>query len=190
MIKRALPGNNVGNKIITTTRILNIAEQAGCAYKLPPISLNNSQKLFFRRIFGNDNKDNNEEEERCENNLDMENMRKILSFSYYVLSCHLRTYLLYLSMFPEDYEIEKDRLIMMWIGEDFIQCEKSGKSLFELGENYFTELINRSMIQPMHNSSDDMVPTCHVHDMVLDLICSLLSEENFVTILSDMGGTS
>src|SRR5688572_30404848 len=67
MIKRALPGNNVGSKIITTTRDLNIAEQAGSVYKLQPISPNNSRKLFFRRIFGNDDKDNNEEEERCPN---------------------------------------------------------------------------------------------------------------------------
>ncbi|XP_066382177.1 disease resistance protein Pik-2-like [Miscanthus floridulus] len=201
--------------------------------------------LFFQQtsrkgIFGNGNKDNNEAEEKCheelakvsdrilkkcagvplaiitmasllackarnkmewyevynsvgtglENNLDVENMRKILSFSYYELPCHLRVCLLYLSMFPEDYEIEKDHLIRMWIGEGFIQCEKAGKSLFELGESYFNELINRSMIQPIHNSSDDMISSCRVHDMVLDLIRSLSSEENFVTLLSDMGGTS
>ena len=128
--------------IITTTRIFDVAEQAGGAHKLKPLSLNNSRKLFFRRIFGNKNKDNNEEIEKCpddelaevsdrilkkcagvplaiitmasllackarnklewyevynsigtgmENNMDVENMRKILSFSYYELSCHLRT---------------------------------------------------------------------------------------------------
>ncbi|RCV39065.1 hypothetical protein SETIT_8G193700v2 [Setaria italica] len=241
MIKRALPGNNVGSKIITTTRDLNIAEQAGSIYMLQPMSPNNSRKLFFRRIFGNDDKDNNEEEERCpndelaevsdkilkkcagvplaiitmasllackarnkmewyevyncvgtglENNLDVKNMRKILSFSYYELPCHLRACLLYLSIFPEDYKIEKDRLIRMWIGEGFIKCEKVGKSLFELGESYFNELINRSMIQPIYYCSDDIMSSCRVHDMVLDLIRSLSSEENFVTVLSDMGGTS
>jgi hypothetical protein len=240
MIKRALPGNNIGNKIITTTRILNIAEQAGCTYKLQPISLNNSRKLFFRRIFGNDNKDSNEEEERCpdhdlaevsdkilkkcagvplaiitmasllacrarnkmewyeiynsignglENNLDVENMRKILSFSYYELPCHLRTCLLYLSMFPEDFKICKDRLIKMWMAEGFIQCEKQGKSLFEVGESYFNDLINRSMIHPIY-STDDVIYYCRIHDMVLDLIRFLSSEENFVTVINKLDGTS
>jgi hypothetical protein len=114
------------------------------------------------------------------NNLAVENMRKILSFSYYDM---LRTCLLYLSIFLEDYIIEKDRLIWMWIAEGFIKCEKQGKSLFKLGENYFNVLINRSTIQPIYGLYD-ILYECSVHDMVLDLICSLSSEANFVTILN------
>jgi hypothetical protein len=56
MIKRAFPDNNIENKIVITTRILNVAEQVGHVYKLQPISPSNSQKLFFNRIFGNGSK--------------------------------------------------------------------------------------------------------------------------------------
>jgi len=116
-----------------------------------------------------------------EDNFDVENMRKILSFSYYNMPSNLRTCLLYFNMFPEDYEVQKNCLIWMWIAEGFIHCENQGKSLFEIGESYFNELINRYMIQPIFDPYDK-VYECRVLDMVLDLIRSLSSEANFVTI--------
>ncbi|XP_062197033.1 disease resistance protein RGA5-like isoform X2 [Phragmites australis] len=235
MIRCALPDDIGGFIIITTTRILKVAEQVGGAYKLKPLCLDNSRKLLYRRIFVNEEKYKCLDEhltevsdkilKKCagvplaiitiasllaikggnkmewyevynsigtglENGLDVENMRKILSYSYYDLPPHLRTCLLYLSVFPEDYEIKKDRLIWMWIAEGFVQCEKQGKSLFELGESYFNELINRSMIQPLYDMHDSMIESCRVHDMVLDLIRSLSSEENFATILNNVHKTS
>uniref|UniRef100_A0A453A6L9 Disease resistance protein RPP13 n=4 Tax=Aegilops tauschii TaxID=37682 RepID=A0A453A6L9_AEGTS len=116
----------------------------------------------------------------------VEEMRRILSFSYYDLPSHSKTCLLYLSMFPEQHEIRRDRLIWMWICESFIQCEKANTSLFETGEKYFNELVNRNLIQPVYGD-EGMVYACRVHVMVLDLISSLSSKENFVTILNGTG---
>ncbi|KAL6845678.1 hypothetical protein ACP4OV_024501 [Aristida adscensionis] len=118
------------------------------------------------------------------NHEDMSNMRTILSLSYHDLPPHLKTCLLYLSIFPEDYEIQRDELIWRWIAEGFIQSEKPSDRLFEVGYRYFHELINRSLVQPAGGNSEDGFYSCRVHDMVLDLICSISNEENFVTILS------
>uniref|UniRef100_A0ACD5UH00 Uncharacterized protein n=1 Tax=Avena sativa TaxID=4498 RepID=A0ACD5UH00_AVESA len=54
----------------------------------------------------------------------VEDMLRILSISYYELPSHLKTCLLYLSMFLEESLISKDQLIWMWIAESFVQYEK------------------------------------------------------------------
>uniref|UniRef100_A0ACD5XVL6 Uncharacterized protein n=2 Tax=Avena sativa TaxID=4498 RepID=A0ACD5XVL6_AVESA len=113
----------------------------------------------------------------------VDDMQKILSFSYYDLPSHLKACLLYLSTFPEDCVIERDRLIWRWIAEGFVQDEKQDTSLYELAESYYNELINRSMIEAVGIDAEGRAETCRVHDMVLDLICSLSSAENFVSIL-------
>ncbi|XBI77663.1 hypothetical protein VPH35_070728 [Triticum aestivum] len=115
-------------------------------------------------------------------------MIRILSFSYYDLPSHMKTCLLYLSMFPEDSKIIKDQLIWMWIAESFVQCEKENTNLFEVGETYFNELVNRSLIEPLFDIYGS-IHACRIHDSVLDLICSLASEENFVTIVSGISDT-
>ncbi|KAJ1265875.1 hypothetical protein BS78_08G107000 [Paspalum vaginatum] len=115
---------------------------------------------------------------------DVEEMRRILSLSYDDLPHHLKTCLLYLSIFPEDYEIDRDQLVKRWIAEGFINME-GGQDLEEIGETYFNDLINRSMSQPLKIECDGRVDSCRVHDMILDLLVSKSSEENFASFFGD-----
>ncbi|KAG2561650.1 hypothetical protein PVAP13_8KG170502 [Panicum virgatum] len=112
----------------------------------------------------------------------LDKMRNILHLSYSELPFYLKPCLLYLSMFPEDFEIRINDLVRLWLAEGFIYG-KQGSNLYDIGEKYFNELVNRSMIQLVEINEFGVAKTCRVHDMILDLIISLSTQENFAIIL-------
>ncbi|TVU23353.1 hypothetical protein EJB05_25712 [Eragrostis curvula] len=217
-IKWAFIENNNGSRLITTTRIASVADQADEVYMLQPLPFEKSKKLFYTRIFGGEGKclDDKLHElcnvilKKCDgvplefitmasllfdksrgrwielcNSIGFRDTMQILSLSYYDLPPHLRTCLLYVSAFLEDYEIQKTSLIWMWVAEGFVRKEER-TGIFEVGEGYFNELINRSLIVAVEY--DSKVTGCRVHDMVLDLLQQISQEEKFL-IIPDNDGT-
>ncbi|KAM3399804.1 hypothetical protein ACQJBY_004951 [Aegilops geniculata] len=116
-------------------------------------------------------------------NQSLEGMKTILSLSYNDLPPNLKTVLLHLSHFPEDYVIDRERLVRQWIAEGFVS-EERGRSCHEVAESYFYELINKSLVQPVDIGYDGMVRACRVHDMMLEHIISKSIEENFITVVN------
>uniref|UniRef100_A0A8R7QX65 Disease resistance protein RPM1 n=2 Tax=Triticum urartu TaxID=4572 RepID=A0A8R7QX65_TRIUA len=114
-------------------------------------------------------------------NRSLDGMNNILSLSYNDLSPNLKTCLLYLCIYPEDYVIERDILVRRWIAEGFIS-EERGQSKQEVAENHFYELINKSMVQPVEVGYDGKARACQVHDMMLELIISKSVEDNFISL--------
>uniref|UniRef100_J3N7F7 NB-ARC domain-containing protein n=1 Tax=Oryza brachyantha TaxID=4533 RepID=J3N7F7_ORYBR len=110
-------------------------------------------------------------------------MRRILSLSYFELPYHLRSCLLYLATFPEDYEIERTRVVHGWIIEGFIHGE-DGQDLIQLGDKCFHELINSSLVQPVRIGYDGKAKACRVHDTILDFLIHMSTEDNFCMLLS------
>ncbi|CAD6253043.1 unnamed protein product [Miscanthus lutarioriparius] len=96
----------------------------------------------------------------------------------------VKTCLLYLSMFPEDYLIKSDYLVRKWIAEGFVHAHGSG-NLEDEGECYFNERISRSLIQPVDFQYDGRVYACQVHHLILDLITCKAVEENFITVVTN-----
>ncbi|EAY85334.1 hypothetical protein OsI_06713 [Oryza sativa Indica Group] len=114
----------------------------------------------------------------------VDKMKRILFLSYFDLPQYLKTCLLYLSVFPEDSNIDPRRLIRLWVAEGLI-LGQSRACTEQSGESYLHELINRSMIQPSKIGADGRVKICRIHDVILDFIVSQAEEENFVTILNN-----
>ncbi|CAD6248477.1 unnamed protein product [Miscanthus lutarioriparius] len=126
----------------------------------------------------------------------LEGMRQMITLSYDYLPHHLKACMMYLSTFPEDYVIAKDRLLYRWIAEGLV-AEKRGLTLFDVAEEYLNELISRNMIQPdklrvtRKTLQAEMGEACRVHDMMLEVMVSKSQDANFVSLVGrQYGGRS
>ncbi|CAM0953632.1 unnamed protein product [Alopecurus aequalis] len=132
---------------------------------------------------------------QMENHPTLEGMRQLLSVSFDCLPHHLQACMLYLSIFPEDYVIEKVRLLYRWIAEGLV-AEKRGLTLFEIAKDYYNDLVSRSMIieherttlDTLHPYGSWKVETCQVHDMMLEVMVSKSVETNFVSLIGRQYG--
>lgn len=111
-------------------------------------------------------------------------VRRALLFSYKDLPYPLGQCFLLCSMFPDDYEISRKRLVRLWLAEGFIQDER-GEVVEDVAEKYLMELINRNMIQVSMLGSSGKVKACRIHDLLHQLSISISHEESFSTKCDD-----
>ncbi|CAD6254220.1 unnamed protein product [Miscanthus lutarioriparius] len=194
LVRSALPVNDNGSRIITTTRIEAVAKScsigiAAQMYQAKPLSHEDSQRLFFKRLFlsGDDchpdlRKVSDDILKKCcglplaiisiagllanrskvvevwvnvlrsiaaavDKDSPIDKMKRILLLSYFDLPHHIKSCLLYLSVFPEDSLIDCQQLILLWVAEGLIPGQDR-ESMEQLGRSYLNELINRSLVQP------------------------------------------
>ncbi|XP_057425935.1 disease resistance protein RPM1-like [Lotus japonicus] len=93
-------------------------------------------------------------------------LQKIMGVSYDNLPAYLKPCLLYFGMYPEDYEVQGERLTRQWIAEGFIE-KKRGKSMEKVAKEYLTELRRRNVVQVV---GDLTWESYQVHDVLRDLI--------------------
>ncbi|KAL6660582.1 hypothetical protein ACP70R_001617 [Stipagrostis hirtigluma subsp. patula] len=107
---------------------------------------------------------------------------EIVGLSYNSLSSHLKTCLLYLSLYPEGYTFSKADLVKQWSAESFITV-LAGKESLEAAGCYLDELVFRGFIQPYIIDFSDEVMFYTVHSTVFEVIRYKSIEENFTTVI-------
>ncbi|CDP13419.1 unnamed protein product [Coffea canephora] len=111
----------------------------------------------------------------------LDRVKKILSLSYSDLPWHLKTCLLYTSIFPEDHKIGCARLINLWIAERFVEW-REGMSIEDVAWGYLRELVNRSLIQVTSVFYEGIPHKCRIHDLLREVILLKSGEQNMVTV--------
>ncbi|MED6137525.1 hypothetical protein PIB30_065739 [Stylosanthes scabra] len=95
---------------------------------------------------------------------DESNIVPALRVSYHYLPSHLKRCFVYCSLYPEDYEFDKDELVLLWMAEDLLQ-PKGNNTLENTGLAYFDELVARSFFQSSSTKRELFV----MHDLMHDL---------------------
>lgn len=219
-IKYCFPDNNLGSRIIITTRIEAVGKVGNHVYKTRLLDEADAETLFFRRTFGSEGvcphhlidvstqimrkcgglplaivsvgsmlaskQLTRDEFERSglhwQENSQLQGMKQSIKLSYSDLPANLKTCLLYLSIFPENYVIEIQRLVRRWIAEGLIS-EQRGPSREEIARNYINELIGRNLVQRSQLNHDGTHRSCVVHPVIHDFIVCKSMEDNFVALV-------
>ncbi|KAL0319415.1 UNVERIFIED_CONTAM: putative late blight resistance proteinR1C-3 [Sesamum angustifolium] len=111
-----------------------------------------------------------EDDERC---------LRILYTSYHQLPVHLKPCFLYMRVFPEDREIRVSQLIKLWVAEGFLK-PISGKSMEEVAEKYFKDLIDRNLILVSRFGFSGRIRFFNIHDLLRDLCLKEAQKEKFL----------
>ncbi|XP_018722184.2 putative disease resistance RPP13-like protein 1 [Eucalyptus grandis] len=102
-----------------------------------------------------------------------------LLLSYHYLPPQLKRCFAYCSIFPKDCIYEKDQLILLWMAEGLIEQPNDGRTLEEVGDQCFCDLVSRSLLHrvsdvessfSMHDlEASDVESSFSMHDLVNDL---------------------
>ncbi|KAM3223462.1 hypothetical protein ACQJBY_057053 [Aegilops geniculata] len=113
-------------------------------------------------------------------------MRGIIARSYEDLPNHyLRSCLLYLAAFPEDFIISVWDLMILWISEGFIP-HRPKHTLEETARKYVTELAQRSLVQVVKTSSIlGQIEEIRIHDILLDWCIEKATQDDFLGVIHE-----
>uniref|UniRef100_A0A8R7UWK4 NB-ARC domain-containing protein n=1 Tax=Triticum urartu TaxID=4572 RepID=A0A8R7UWK4_TRIUA len=111
----------------------------------------------------------------------------ILNLSYKHLPFEMKQCFAFCAVFSKDYEMEKDRLIQLWMANGYIQ-EEGTMDLTQKGEFIFDELVSRSFLQDKkvavksaiylsfgHKTQYETI-VCKMHDLMHDVAKDVTNE--------------
>ncbi|XP_064957245.1 putative disease resistance protein RGA3 [Musa acuminata AAA Group] len=97
-----------------------------------------------------------------------EGVHGALYLSYQDLPSHLKQCFLYCTLFQEDFEFRRSDIVRLWIAEGFVEA-RGDVSLEETGEQYYIELLRRSLLQSLQPFSLDHDEYSKMHDLLRSL---------------------
>ncbi|KAL6327844.1 hypothetical protein AAG906_026518 [Vitis piasezkii] len=77
----------------------------------------------------------------------------------------------------------KKLLVQLWMAQGYLQPSDENIDLEDVGNQYFEDLLSRSLFHKVENKDDNNILSCKVHDLIHDLAQSIAKSE--VIIVTD-----
>ncbi|XP_031249705.1 putative disease resistance protein RGA3 [Pistacia vera] len=106
------------------------------------------------------------------NSFEENDVLPVLKLSYLYLPPHLKRCFTYCAIFPEDYEFEKEELVLLWMAEGIVQSFDTQR---DVAGQYLNDLCSRSLFQKSSNDGSKYA----MHDLVHDLAKSVSKKFSF-----------
>ncbi|XP_047978895.1 probable disease resistance RPP8-like protein 2 [Salvia hispanica] len=94
----------------------------------------------------------------------------IMNLSYNDLDHHLKLCLIYMTLFPKELDIPVRRLKRLWLAEGFIEQRQNGEFQEDGAQEYFKNLVKRSLIMVSKQRSDGSARRCRLQGALHDLL--------------------
>ncbi|XP_021774668.1 disease resistance protein RGA2-like [Chenopodium quinoa] len=107
-----------------------------------------------------------------------------LMFSYYHLAPELKCCFSFCSVFPEDYRIEKEMLISLWMAQGYLVPSSKTENMEDVGERYFSVLLQRCFFQDVLHNVYGGVESVKMHDLIHDLARKVAGKETLTSSAS------
>ncbi|CAH8267677.1 unnamed protein product [Arabidopsis lyrata] len=107
----------------------------------------------------------------------------VFDLSFKEMLNELKLCFLYLSVFPEDYEIDVEKLIQLLVAEGFIQNDKE-MMMEDVARYYIEELIDISLVEVVKRKRGKLM-SFRIHDLIRELAIKKAKELNFVTVYNE-----
>jgi disease resistance protein RPM1 len=110
----------------------------------------------------------------------LKKIKRGMTRSYRGLPPYLKPCFLYLSIFPEDSDINVATVLRRWVAEGFVR-EMTGLSTEAVAVRYLFELFDRNLIKATKLTRNRSCKTCWIHPMMRDILVMVAQEEKFST---------
>ncbi|XP_009778441.1 putative late blight resistance protein homolog R1B-16 isoform X2 [Nicotiana sylvestris] len=107
---------------------------------------------------------------------------KIIESSYDHLEDQLKACLLYMGLFPEDYNFPVYILLKLWMAENFVQNSDTD-NLEEAYTNFLNDLASKSLVMVSKRRDNGEIKYCTLHDVVREFCLRKLAKEKYMQVI-------